>query len=64
MGFHYFTSAKVGTRFSCTPDKGRPLDKRAKIDKVIFHFSTKTYVVATQKNRFNETGFLSAQNKC
>ena len=29
-----------------------------------FSFSTKTYVVGTQKNRLNETNLLSTQNKC
>ena len=29
-----------------------------------FYFSTKTYVVGTQKNRLNETVLLSTQNKC
>ena len=28
------------------------------------HFSTKTYVVGTQKNRLNETVLLSTQNIC
>ena len=28
------------------------------------YFSTKTYVVATQKNRLNETVLLSTQNIC
>ena len=28
------------------------------------YFSTKTYAVDTQKNRFNETVLLSIQNKC
>ena len=28
-----------------------------------FHFSTKTYIVATQKNRLNETVLLSTQNR-
>ena len=32
--------------------------------KIIFYFSTKTYVVGTQKNRLNETVFLSTQNIC
>ena len=30
----------------------------------VFFFSTKTYVVGTQKNHFNETVLLSAQNVC
>ena len=28
------------------------------------YFSTKTYVVGTQKNRLNETVLMSTQNKC
>ena len=28
------------------------------------YFSTKTYVVGTQKNRFNETALLSTHNTC
>ena len=28
------------------------------------YFSTKTYVVGTQKNRLNETVLLSTQNTC
>ena len=28
------------------------------------YFSTKTYVVGTQKNRLNETALLSTPNKC
>ena len=30
----------------------------------ISYFSTKTYVVGTQKNRLNETVLLSTQNMC
>ena len=30
----------------------------------VSHFSTKTYVVGTQKNRLNETVLLSTQNTC
>ena len=40
----------------------RPLDKGVIIEKIIF--STKTYVVGTQKNSLNETFFLSTQNIC
>ena len=32
--------------------------------KIIFYFSTKTYVVGTQKNRLNETVLLNTQNTC
>ena len=35
------------------------------VTKIIFsHFSTKTYVVGTQKNRLNEMVLLSTQNIC
>ena len=34
------------------------------VKKKIFYFSTKTYVVGTQKNRLNETVLLSTKNKC
>ena len=33
-------------------------------EKYFFHFSPKTYVVGTQKNRLNETVLLSTQNIC
>ena len=32
--------------------------------KLFFFFSTKTYVVGTQKNRLNETVLLSTHNTC
>ena len=41
----------------------RPQDKSA-YWKFFFYFSTKTYVVGTQKNRLNETVLLSTQNTC
>ena len=31
---------------------------------IIFYFSTKTYVVGTQKNCLDETVLLSTQNTC
>ena len=31
-------------------------------EKQFSYFSTKTYVVGTQKNRLNETGFFSIKN--
>ena len=34
------------------------------IENHFFYFSTKTYVVGTQKNRLNETVLLSTQNTC
>ena len=42
----------------------RPLVKRAYQKKLHSYFSTKTYVVGTQKNRLNETVHLSCQNIC
>ena len=33
-------------------------------EKLFSYFSTKTYVVGTQKNRLNETVLLSTQNIC
>ena len=40
------------------------LKLRAPNDNLIFLFSTKTYVVGTQKNRLNETVLLNTQNIC
>ena len=37
---------------------------RVCIEKLFFLFSSKTYVVGTQKNRLNETVLLSTQNAC
>ena len=34
------------------------------IEHYFFYFSTKTYVVGTQKNRLNEGVLLSIQNTC
>ena len=38
--------------------------KECVIEKLFFYFSTKTYVVGTQKNRLDETVILSTQNIC
>ena len=38
------------------------LQIRVHIGKLFLYFLFKTYVVGTQKNRLNETDFLSAQN--
>ena len=35
---------------------------RERIEKWLSYFSTKTYIVGTQKNRLNETFLLSTQN--
>ena len=40
------------------------LQLRVRTKKLFYYFSTKTYVVDTQKNRLNETVILSAQNIC
>ena len=37
---------------------------RVRTGKYFSYFSTKTYVVGTQKNRLNETILLSTQNTC
>ena len=37
----------------------RTLVIRVRTKKIFFYFSTKTYVVGTQKNRLNEMFFLS-----
>ena len=39
----------------------RPPDKIAYLKIIFSYFSTKTYVVGTQKNRLNETVLLSSQ---
>ena len=50
--------------FNYTQDLLRTLVKSA-YQKIIFsYFSTKTYVVGTQKNLLNETVLLSTQNIC
>ena len=41
-----------------------PLVKSAYQIIIFFYFSTKTYVVGTQKNRLNEAVLLSNQNIC
>ena len=43
-------------------DSSRPLVKS--VSQFIFYFSTKTYVVGSQKNGLNETVLLSTQNIC
>ena len=40
-----------------------PLDKSVQLKNFFFYFSTKTYVVGTQKNRLNETVLLSTPRK-
>ena len=44
----------------CLPD----LQIRVCTGKLFSYFSPETYVVGTQKNRLNETGFLNTQNVC
>ena len=43
---------------------GRPLVKNEYQITLFSYFSTKTYVMGTQKNRLNETVLLSTQNIC
>ena len=40
------------------------LKLRVRNKNLFFYFSTKTYVVGTQKKRLNETVLLSTQNIC
>ena len=42
----------------------RPPDKSVYQKNYFSYFLTKTYVVGTQKNRLNETVFMSTQNTC
>ena len=42
----------------------RPQDKSAYWKIIFFYFSSKTYVVGTQKNCLNKTVLLSTQNTC
>ena len=49
---------------TCTPSiYNRPQDKCV-TENYFSYFSTKTYVVGTQKNCLNETALLSTQNMC
>ena len=41
-----------------------PPEKKSIPENYFSYFSTKTYVVGTQKNRLNETVLLSTQNIC
>ena len=43
-------------------NNNRPPDKSVQLN--FFYFSTKTYVVGTQKNRLDGTVLLSTQNTC
>ena len=43
-------------------DSNSALQIRVRLGKLFIHFSSKTYVVGTQKNRINETVLLSKQN--
>ena len=42
----------------------RPSDKSVYWNFFFLYFSSKTYVVGTQKNRLNETVLLSTKNTC
>ena len=48
----------------CLNFRGKPVVKSAYKKNNFSYFSTKTYVVGTQKNRLNETVLLSTQNIC
>ena len=48
----------------CRSGNGKPLVKSAYQKQYFSYFSTKTYVVGTQKNRLNETVLLNTQNIC
>ena len=49
----------------CQSTQGFPVYKGLRaIEKYFSYFSTKTYVVGTQKNRLHETVLLSIQNTC
>ena len=58
-----FHSAHVRNFYFTYPGTSinRPPDKSVYL-KIISYFSTKTYVVGTQKNRLNEAVLLSTQN--
>ena len=45
-------------------DNMQASSKQCKIENYFSYFSTKTYVVGTQKNRLNETVHLNTQNIC
>ena len=46
----------------CTQYTATPPDQSAYLKIIFFYFSSKTYVVGTQKNRLTEMVFLSTQN--
>ena len=58
-GFVLICSAK----FLGLQSKNRPPDKSVP-ENYFSYFSTKTYIVGTQKNRLDETVLLSTQNTC
>ena len=45
-------------------EDARPPDKSAYLKIIFSYFSTKTYVVGTQKIRLDETLLLNTQNVC
>ena len=60
-------SASSVTRTRDTSSLNSTTDRppiRVRTGKLFSYFSTKTYVVGTQKNRLNETVLLSTQNTC
>ena len=56
-----YVGCKISLRYLIEEVRYRPLVKNAYQKN---NFSTKTYVVGTQKNRLNETVLLSTQNIC
>ena len=59
----HFLRAAILDRFYCSFKESKPPDKSV-FCKTIFYFSSKAYVVGTQKNCLNETVLLSTQNTC
>ena len=75
MAVQAYLSHHCSPNFSANFDKETAPIRSLKIDisgpklrvcnrKIICYFSTKTYVVGTQKNHLNETVLLSTQNTC
>ena len=52
----------AGFVFCIEPLHGRPPDKSANLNGYFSYFSTKTYVVDTQKNHLKEMVVLGTQN--
>ena len=66
-GCYFLKKIEMATRgnsFSWLKVVRPGLQIRVGTGKLFSYFSTKTYVVGTQKNRLNETVLLSTQNTC